>query len=45
MLIFEGETQERKMTDQVKKNEDTKEDEERLKGQEKKKQEILAFYI
>ena len=31
-----GEAQERKMTDQVKKNKDIKEDEERLKGQEKK---------
>ena len=31
-----GETQERKMTDQVKKNEDIKENEERLKGPEKK---------
>ena len=31
-----GKTQERKMTDQVKKNKDIKEDEERLKGQEKK---------
>ena len=30
------ETQERKMTDQVKKNEDIKENEERLKEQEKK---------
>ena len=29
-------TQEREMTDQVKKNKDIKEDEERLKGQEKK---------
>ena len=32
-----GETQERKMTDQVKKNKDIKKDEERLKGQRKKK--------
>ena len=31
-----GETQERKMTDQVKKNKDIKKDEERLKGQGKK---------
>ena len=31
-----GEAQERKMTDQVKKNKDIKEDKERLKGQEKK---------
>ena len=31
-----GETQERKITDQVKKNEDIKENEERIKGQEKK---------
>ena len=31
-----GETKERKMTDQAKENKDIKEDEERLKGQEKK---------
>ena len=36
MLIFEGETKEKKMTDQVKKNKYIKEDEERLKEQEKK---------
>ena len=42
MLIFfffflRGGTQERKMTDQVKKNKDIKEDEERLKGPENRK--------
>ena len=36
MLKFGVKTQERKMKDQVKKNKDIKEDEERLKGQEKK---------
>ena len=35
MLIFGG-GQEKKITDQVKKNKDIKENEERLKGQEKK---------
>ena len=36
MLIFWGKTQERKIADKEKKNKDIKEDEERLKGQEKK---------
>ena len=36
MLIFGGKTQKRKMTDQIKKNMDIKEDEENLKKQEKK---------
>ena len=35
--FFGGETQERKMADQVKKNKDIKEDEERLKGPENRK--------
>ena len=35
-FFLRGGTQERKMTDQVKKNKDIKEDEERLKRQEKK---------
>ena len=34
------------MTDQVKKNKDIKEDEERLKGQEEKENiELLAFHL
>ena len=52
MLIFEGKTQERKMTDQIKKNMDIKEDQESLKKQEKKNKKIdkisispLIFFI
>ena len=35
MLITEGKTQERKMTKQIEKNKDIKENEERLKRQKK----------
>ena len=45
MLIFEGETKEKKMTDQVKKNKYIKEDEERLKEQEKKKNRNYLQFI
>ena len=42
---MDGKIQERKMTGHVKKNKDITEDEERLKGQEKKKKKILAFHL
>ena len=46
MLIFGGETKERKMADQVKKNKDIQEDEERLKGQDKREnRKYLDFYL
>ena len=45
MLIFEGETKEKKMTDQVKKNKYIKEDEERLKEQEKKENRNYLQFI
>ena len=45
MLIFEGETKEKKMTDQVKKNQYIKEDEERLKEQEKKENRNYLQFI
>ena len=38
-------TQEREMTDQVTKNKDIKEDEERLKGQEKKESRKYLHFI
>ena len=40
-----GETKERKMTDQAKENKDIKEDEERLKGQEKKENRKHLHFI
>ena len=43
MLISGRKTQDRKMTDHIKKNKDIKEDEERLKEQEKKKTKYLHF--
>ena len=45
MLIFERETKEKKMTDQVKKNKDINEDEERLKEQEKKENRNYLQFI
>ena len=45
MLIFWGKTQEREMTDKVKKNKDIREDEERLKGQEKKENRKYLHFI
>ena len=40
-----GKTQERKMTDQIKKNKDIKEDEESLKGWEKKENRNYLHFI
>ena len=40
-----GETKERKMTDQAKENKDIKEDEERLKGQEKTENTCISSLI
>ena len=45
MLIFGGKTKERKMADQVKKNKDIKEDEERLKGQDKRENRKYLHFI
>ena len=45
MLIFGGKTQEGEMTDQKKKNQDIKEDEERLKGQEEKENRKYLQFI
>ena len=46
MLTFEGKKQERKMRDHIKKNKDIKEDDERLKRQEKKrKQYVFVFHL
>ena len=46
MLIIGVKTQERKMTDQIKKNRDIKEDQERLKGQgEKENRKYLCFIL
>ena len=45
MLIFGGETKERKMADQVKKNKDIQEDEERLKGQDKRENRKYLHFI
>ena len=44
MLIVGRKTQERKMTDQIKKNKNIKEDEERLKGEEKQLHFILNLF-
>ena len=40
-----GKTNERKVTDKVKKNKDIREDEERLKGQEKKENRKYLHFI
>ena len=40
MLTFEGKNQERKMRDHIKKNKDIREDDERLKRQEKKRKTV-----
>ena len=45
MLIVGGGTQERKMTDQIKKNKYIKEGEESLKGQEKKENRKYLHFI
>ena len=45
MLIVGGKTPERKMTDQVKRNKDIKNDEERLKGREKKENTKYLHFI
>ena len=45
MLIYGGKTQERKIKDQINKNKDIKEDEERLKGQEKIENTFISSLI